>query len=129
MENKSVSSVIGVMLMVMLTVILASIIGIYVLELPSNIEGEAKATIDIREIEKESIEAAVQSRGNTHKLYVKTNKDVKWNNKEYNGGYRNVNLGDRIKINNLSTNDQVVFIGKTENSRNGNVVRIYTHRE
>lgn len=104
-DERAVSPVIGVILMVAITVILAAVIAAFVLDLGGSVSEEAQAGVSIEiDQEAEEIQVEVTSLGNAD--YVNLSGDV------HNTGWYNDYDGDGIDghLSNLGTGD-VVTIG------------------
>jgi flagellin-like protein len=127
MDDDGVSSVIGVILMVMITFILVGMIGIYVLDIDNFTKQEAEAKIDITK-EKDTIEAQIVDTPRIESIIIKTNRQAYKGNNNTNISNKKVKVktGDIFRITELQEGDQVIFIGITsENTRN--VIKIYNH--
>ncbi|WP_265109751.1 type IV pilin N-terminal domain-containing protein [Halosolutus halophilus] len=70
-EERAVSPVIGVILMVAITVILAAVIAAFVLDLGSGLENQAQAGVSISDDETAEVTVTVESLANADKVEIR----------------------------------------------------------
>lgn len=76
--DRAVSPVIGVILMVAITVILAAVIGAFVLNLGDDVGNEATAAVSFDETTGEKVGVTLTSAGNADNVRVTTESDDNW---------------------------------------------------
>ncbi|QLK25139.1 type IV pilin N-terminal domain-containing protein [Natrinema zhouii] len=94
-DERAVSPVIGVILMVAITVILAAVIAAFVLDLGQGMDEEAQAGIDIEGDESSEVSVQLTSLGNADGIYITKSDGTKLTESETaSGGSGTVDLTD-----------------------------------
>lgn len=117
-KQKAVSPVVGVILMVAITVILAAVIGTFVLDLGSDVEESATAGLSIDEDSEGDVTATLVSLQNAESVIVTG------------GGSGNLTeVGDTVTIDSgTHGGDQITFVAESPDGQE-TVVQTYTPNE
>ncbi|WP_135823069.1 type IV pilin [Halostella litorea] len=118
-DDRAVSPVIGVILMVAITVILAAVIGAFVLDLGSNQSENANAGVSIEQQSSDTVRVQITDIGNADNVRVETDGG------SIPGGDTMSSVGSTVTVNGLGTDDTVTVIAVNGDSEN--VIRTYTH--
>ena len=101
-DERAVSPVIGVILMVAITVILAAVIAAFVLDLGGGVDSEAQAGVDISQSQSDSgnITVSVTSMGNAERIEIRgdANETDLDDGNVTNGDYPLEQVGDSVTI-------------------------------
>ncbi|MFP4175382.1 MAG: type IV pilin [Halobacteriales archaeon] len=115
-DDSAISPVIGVILMVAITVILAAVIGTFVLGLGENVEETAQAGVNFDyDSSNEEVDIEVVDPGNVDALYIRYVNDT--DESEGTITIDGPNAGDREKITNaFESNSTIDVVGEVEGS-------------
>jgi len=121
-DDGAVSPVIGVILMVAITVILAAVIGTFVLGLGDNVNQNAQAGVTVEKTGDSSAEAQLNSiqRANSFSIQIEDPND---SGASKTGSLSDV--GDTVTFSGLEDGDKITVTATYEG--NTNVITTYTH--
>ncbi|WP_255192148.1 type IV pilin [Natronobeatus ordinarius] len=99
-DERAVSPVIGVILMVAITVILAAVIAAFVLDLGGGVESEAQAGVDISQSQSGdgNITVSVTSMGNSERIEIRGDAADDLETNSTSGDYPLEQVGDSVTI-------------------------------
>jgi flagellin-like protein len=144
-SKDGVSPVIGVILMVAITVILAALVGSFVIELAGNTEAEPEAGIGFTEIKGAEVESGAERHYDVELKIIKIQggENFKAEAPSYNSQDSNANgiidgwsdngtqskdigssVGDTATINSVASGDKITVTGELDET--GSVVQTYT---
>jgi flagellin-like protein len=127
-DDKAVSPVIGVILMVAITVILAAVIGTFVLGLGSNVQQNAQAGVTFEQTGSNTYEVTITSMQRADYIDIQgngiSNSDLAGNSDgtDSDGDGDNVDdattVGTTITVNNVATSDKIIVVASYQGSEN-----------
>jgi flagellin-like protein len=123
-DERGVSPVIGVILMVAITVILAAVIGTFVLGLGDSVQQNAQAGVSFEQISDTEVSVTLNSMQRADEVNIRVETTDNSNTPTYSSGSQLSSVGQSTTINTLDPNDRIIVTATYQGQQN--VIQEYT---